>query len=343
MRAVLIALVLAPFALAAGVAPARPNAAGCKHEIRGTAAPEALDGTPGNDRILGFAGDDRLTGQAGNDCLNGGFDSDQLNGNAGDDILRGSNGDDVLMGDAGADDLMGEQDADRLSGGTGSDRLWGGGGGDVLSGDAGADVLRGQGGNDRLAGGAGPDKLFGGAGNDTITEEPPGYVAGQPLDTASNRVDGGPGRDTIDVANGRRDTVECGSGVDSVKADKGDRLRHCEHRRLLISPFPAVTPARGKNTRTFVIEFRSLQAVGPKASWFGITVKGPPGCSKIDASSYGVAYHRDRAVRYRLHPFGSSGKMAKRWCFGRYTGKVSFVPRMGPIVDVGRFSFRVHG
>ena len=237
---------------------------------------------------------------------------------------------------------MGQQDADRLDGGAGSDRLWGGGASDFLRGGAGADVLRGQGGNDRLLGGAGSDKLLGGAGNDTITEVAAGYVPGEPLDTGHNGVVAGPGRDTIDVANGRRDRVDCGGGTDSVKADKGDRLRNCEHRRLLISPFPAVSP-KGKRTRTFVLKFRSLQTVGPKASWFGITVTGPPGCSKINTSSYGVAYHRGKAVRYRLRPFGTKGKMAKRWCFGRYAGKVSFVPRTGPIVEVGRFSFRVRG
>jgi hypothetical protein len=343
MRIALLALVITPFALAAGAAPARPDPAGCKNEIRGTPASEALDGTAGNDRILGLAGDDRLTGEAGNDCLNGGFDSDQLTGNAGDDRLAGSNGNDVIAGDAGADDLMGEQDADRLDGGPGGDRLWGGGGSDLLRGSDGPDVLRGQGGNDRLGGGAGPDRLVGGAGNDTITEVPAGYVPGEPLDTGHNRVDAGPGRDEIDVANGRRDTVDCGGGTDSVKADKADRLRNCEHRRLRISPLPEVTPAKGKRTRTFLVKFRSLQTVGPRASWFGITVKGPPGCSKLDVSSVGMTYHRDRAVRFRLRPFGTKGKKAKRWCFGRYTGKVSFVPGTGPIVPVGRFSFRVRG
>ena len=343
MRIVFLALALTPFALATGVAPARPDAARCSNEIRGTPAPEALDGTVGNDRILGFGGDDRLTGEAGNDCLNGGFDSDQLTGNAGDDRLEGSNGEDVLAGEAGADDLMGQQDADRLDGGAGGDRLWGGGGADVMGGGAGTDLLRGQGGNDRLAGGAGPDTLIGGLGNDTFTEVAASYSPADPLDTGRNRIEAGPGRDRLNVANGRADRVDCGGGADSVTADKADRLKNCEHRRLLISPFPGTKPARGGRTRTFVVVFRSLQPVGPKASWFDVQVKGPPGCGSLHASSAGMTYHRDRAVRYRLQPFRSQGKPAHRWCRGRYAGKVAYVPRTGPIVALGRFSFRVHG
>jgi hypothetical protein len=343
MRIALVILALAPFALAAGAAPARPDPSGCKHEIRGTPAPETLDGTPANDRILGLAGDDRLAGEAGDDCLDGGFDFDQLDGGAGDDLLAGSNGEDLLAGDAGADDLMGQQDADRLDGGAGADRLWGGGGADVMRGGAGADVLRGQGGNDRLAGGAGPDTLIGGFGDDTVTEVAAGYSPADPLDTGRNRVDTGSGRDRVNVANGRRDRVDCGGGTDSVMADKADRLRGCEHRRLLISPFPAAEPVKGGRTRTFVVTFRSLQTVGPKASWFDVDLKGPPGCGSLAASSAGVAYHRDRAVRYRLHPFRGQGKPSKRWCRGRYAGKVAFVPRTGPVVALGRFSFRVRG
>lgn len=343
MRIALLALVLTPFVLASGVAPAHPDPSACKNEIRGTPAPETLDGTAANDRMLGFAGDDRLTGEAGNDCLNGGFDSDQLSGSAGDDRLEGSNGDDLLTGDAGADDLMGQQDADRLDGGGGADRLWGGGGPDVMRGSGGADLLRGQGGNDRLSGGAGPDVAIGGVGSDTFAEVAAGYSPADPLDTGRNRIDAGAGRDRVNVANGRVDRVDCGGGIDSVTADKGDRLRNCEHRRLLISPFPAAQPAKGGRTRTFVVVFRSLQAVGPKVSWFDVDVKGPRGCGSLAGSSAGVAYHRDRAVRFRLRPFSAKGKQSKRWCRGRYAGKVSFVPRTGPIVELGRFSFRVQG
>jgi Ca2+-binding RTX toxin-like protein len=311
--------------------------------ITGTSLPETLEGTPGNDRILGLGGDDRLLGSAGNDCLNGGFDFDLLIGGPGDDRLAGSNGDDRLDGGPGADDLLGEQDVDTLDGGPGSDRLWGGGASDVIRGAAAADVLRGQGGNDRLSGGGGRDTLAGGPGNDRISEVPAAYVATEPLNTGSNRVAGEGGRDVVDVANGKRDSVDCGGGRDTVKADKRDRLRLCERRRFLIAPFPAVTPARGGRTRAFLVKFRAIAEVGPRRDYFTIVVDGPRGCGKLDTASVGVTYHADRAVRFRLRPFRGRGRKAKRWCRGRYRGMVSYERPGTKDVRIGRFSYRVKG
>ena len=342
MRVWICGALVAALGWIATAAPARPDPSKCKNLITGTALPDTLDGTPANDRILGLGGDDRLIGEGGNDCLNGGFDSDQLIGGPGDDRLEGSNGSDMLEGDAGADDLLGQQDSDRLDGGPGSDRLWGGGAPDVLSGGPGADVLRGQGGNDRLAGGPGPDTLLGGPGADSIDEMANSYAAGS-LESAHNRVDGGGGRDRIDVANGRRDFVDCGGGKDTVKADRFDRLKHCEKRRDLISPFPDVTPAGGGRTRVFLVKFRSIQGVGPRADWFTIRAAGPRGRGRLEATSEGVTYHANRAVRYRLRPFHGNGRMAKRWCRGRYRGSVSYARPAGREVRIGRFSFRVRG
>jgi hypothetical protein len=90
----------------------------------------------------------------------------------------------------------------------GNDVLRGTGGNDRLFGLGGADTLRGLAGNDLLDGGAGNDRLFGDAGLDT-------YV-------------GGAGNDTISAADGRAETVSCGAGRDSVRADRRDRLRGCE-------------------------------------------------------------------------------------------------------------------
>jgi hypothetical protein len=339
------AAVIALALLAAIAAPvsARPDPAGCKNVITGTALPESLEGTAGNDRIFGLGGDDRLTGARGNDCLNGGFDSDQLIGAAGDDRLQGSNGEDDLQGDAGADDLMGEQDPDRLAGAAGSDRLWGGGARDVLHGGAGADLLRGQGGNDLSYGGPGADTHRAGGGDDTVMEVPTVYSAAEPLVTGRNHLDAGAGRDRVNVANGRRDRVDCGSGRDTVKADKSDRLRRCERRRYLIPPFPRVSPARGGPTRAFLVKFRAIAAVGPNRDWFSISVKGPPGCGSLAITSVGVAYHADRAVRVQLRPFQGRGRKAKRWCFGRYRGQVRYARRGAKSALVGRFAFRVRG
>jgi hypothetical protein len=326
-------------------APARPQPSACKNLIQGTNAPESLLGTPANDRILGLAGDDRLTGEAGNDCLDGGFDSDELHGGPGDDLLEGGNGNDTITGDGGADELDGGRDTDRLDGGDGNDSLHGGAATDFLHGGAGADVLRGEGGSDRIYGDAGRDRIIGGPGNDDIREVPDGYVSGADVDSDHNRIEAGPGRDRLNVANGRRDIVNCGPGRDTVKADKGDRLKHCEKRRYLISPFPEVNPHRGGPKRHFLVKFRSLETVGRTGTFFSISVKGPSGtgCKALTANSLGMSYHRDRAVRYRLRPFKGKGRAAHSWCHGLYRGDVSFMGADSQQVPIGRFSFRVRG
>ena len=343
MRISASVIALAVLAAVAAPVPARPDPAGCKNVITGTALPEVLDGTAQNDRILGLGGDDRLRGARGDDCLNGGFDSDQLLGAAGDDRLEGSNGEDDLRGDAGADDLMGEQDPDQLAGGPGVDRLWGGGSPDVLRGGGGADLLRGQGGNDLLYGGPGADRVLAGGGNDTVTEVPTIYAPTESLVTGRNNLDAGGGNDRVNAANGRRDRVDCGGGRDTVKADKGDRLRNCERRRRLIPPFPRVSPKRGGPTRAFLVKFRSIAPVGPNRDWFSISVKGPEGCGSLAITSVGVAYHADRAVRIQLRPFQGRGRKAKRWCFGRYRGQVGYARPGAKRTLIGRFTFRVRG
>jgi Tol biopolymer transport system component len=92
---------------------------------------------------------------------------------------------------------------------------------DKLTGGKGADVLDGGAGNDKLSGGAGKDTLTGGAGNDTLD-------GGKGAD----KLSGGAGRDRLLAADGTKDTVDCGSGRDSVVADKKDKVRGCESVRL---------------------------------------------------------------------------------------------------------------
>lgn len=65
-----------------------------------------------------------------------------------------------------------------------------------------------SGGNDRLAGGAGDDRLVGGAGR--------------------NVYSAGPGSDRILARNGVRDLIDCGSGRDTARVDRHDRVRACE-------------------------------------------------------------------------------------------------------------------
>jgi uncharacterized delta-60 repeat protein len=98
--------------------------------------------------------------------------------------------------------------ANRIAGTRRRDVLSGTRGGDRLSGRRGNDVLRGRGGDDCLSGGRGNDVLSGGKGR--------------------NRYSAGAGNDRVNARNGVRDTVKCGRGRDSVRADRSDRLRGCE-------------------------------------------------------------------------------------------------------------------
>jgi hypothetical protein len=46
---------------------------------------------------------------------------------------------------------------------------------------------------------------------------------------AAERISTLGGNDTVDVADGEVDTLDCGPGVDTVVADRADMLRHCEN------------------------------------------------------------------------------------------------------------------
>lgn len=130
----------------------------------------------------------------------GGPGNDTRNGTAARDLMLGGAGADRLAGLGGADCLFGQPGDDRLSGGAGADRLFGGSGRDALGGGGGNDRLSGQGGNDTLSGGAGVDRFSGGA-----------------------------GADRIGARDGRRETISCGTGRDTVTADRSDRIaRDCE-------------------------------------------------------------------------------------------------------------------
>ena len=260
----------------------------------------------------------------------------------------------LIQGTAASERLTVAAAGSRVLGMEGDDNITGGAGRDCLEGGPGSDLLSGRTGNDVLTGGPGSDRLAGGSGADRLTDAPTSYAFG--LGSGSNRLAGGPGRDVIDVANARRDIVQCGPGRDTVSADRGDRLRGCERKTLLSSPLPSATPYRGNRTTAFLIRFRTVEEVATNGEFFTIEVQGPPGCGAIETSSLGVRYRQDAVVRYRVRPFSSDGKSAKRWCRGVYRGSVSFEQVLaggcGPAampgaagctvgVRVGGFSFRV--
>jgi uncharacterized protein YegL len=85
--------------------------------------------------------------------------------------------------------------AQTLTGTGGSDLLFGSDAADDLTGGAGNDILLGFGGNDTIRPGAGLDTVLAGAGNDRIvvTAAETASASGQ------ERIDGGTGRDTLDI------------------------------------------------------------------------------------------------------------------------------------------------
>jgi Ca2+-binding RTX toxin-like protein len=100
---------------------------------------------------------------------------------------------------------------DNLVGSPLGDRLVGLGGDDTLSGRTGRDCLSGGAGADDLFGGRAGDRLNGGAGHNTYA--------------------GGAGGDVILAANGRSETVKCGSGRDRAVVDRSDTVTGCERVR----------------------------------------------------------------------------------------------------------------
>jgi Ca2+-binding RTX toxin-like protein len=86
-----------------------------------------------------------------------------------------------------------------------------------LAGGGGNDVINGLGGNDTIKGGGGDDVLNGGPGHDVIDGGP-----------GADRINGGPGSDTILAADGERDVIDCGLGVDKATVDTFDVVKNCE-------------------------------------------------------------------------------------------------------------------
>ena len=94
-----------------------------------------------------------------------------------------------------------------------ADRLRGTGGGDWMDGRAGRDRIDGRGGEDCVRGGKQADRLKGGPSED--------------------RINGGGGNDRIAARDGRHDVVACGSGRDTVIADRRDGVAaNCERVRV---------------------------------------------------------------------------------------------------------------
>ena len=128
-----------------------------------------------------------------------------------------------INGSAEQDRLQGTSANDRISAGGKDDRVSGGGGDDFIDGGTGDDGLNGSSGNDRIVGQSGKDEIDGGSGNDNIDGgESDDTIVGGP---GEDRIVGGNDDDTINVRDGERDVVSCGTGnEDGVTADPVDSV-----------------------------------------------------------------------------------------------------------------------
>lgn len=223
----------------------------------------ALVGGPGEDLLSGTEERDFIFGGAGNDTLRGGGGDDSVDGEDGDDLLEGGEGDDRLREEpreaendnlssigfgfgstSGADvgkggggndilDLGPEDDVEW--GEAGEDWVYGGDGQDQAHGGPGADIVAGEAGSDRLWGDGGEDFLRSGRVEEHWYTYPP-----RPLDTWSDRVDCGPGRD-------------------KVAANPWDRVRRCEQ----TSPLPVAGFRKLRQDRAAGTARLAVTTIGP--------------------------------------------------------------------------------
>ena len=231
---------------------------GGNDRICGGPGNDRLYGERGSDKISGGGGDDTILGDRGGDKLMGDAGDDYIDGQKGSDKIEGGGGSDHLLGDKGNDTMDGGPgDGDYLDGGLGDEKLetGGSGNGDVVIGNLGSDnlsggpgdedVIRGDGGNDTIDGGGGnrdiasfataPNggvvvSLAGGSavgdGHDSLKAI--SDVVGSPYndtitgDEGPNRIDGGPGNDTLSGGGpnggGDPDLGLGGPGADSCQA-----------------------------------------------------------------------------------------------------------------------------
>jgi Ca2+-binding RTX toxin-like protein len=96
----------------------------------------------------------------------------------------------------------------------------------IMNGLGGNDILTLNGGDDEAYGGAGNDKLFGEGGHDRVMSGGDGHdlIEGH---TGRDGLIGGTGDDVLDAVRfeegfPERDTISCGAGFDTVKADRAD-------------------------------------------------------------------------------------------------------------------------
>jgi Ca2+-binding RTX toxin-like protein len=180
--------------------------------VKGGSSADKMYGGDGNDKMGGWTGNDIFFGGAGNDRVSGGEGADEIHGEEGDDIdLDGDASIDKIYGEDGNDfELDGDSGNDLISGGSGDD------GGAPTSENLQHHGLRGEGGE---------NQVYGNEDADTIDAQTTVDLGG-----AREEIFGGDGDDTIPAANGVKDVINCGLGLDTVVSyDRGlDVLMICE-------------------------------------------------------------------------------------------------------------------
>jgi Ca2+-binding RTX toxin-like protein len=158
-----------------------------------------------------------------------------------------------------------------IQGGAGDDNLYGDTGDDVITGDAGDDMIDGADGSDTIQGGPGRDSILG---DGTVTDT---------------------GNDKIDAVDGERDAVQCGSGTDTVDADKVDTLEAgglCEQVNFAQSPggkFPPPKVALAARQNALAQKGIVVKVSCPSACFLGAFMRVKVGSAKpfeIDGDIY---------------------------------------------------------
>jgi hypothetical protein len=243
-------------------------------ELTGSKGADTLDGGDGNDTVDGKSGADHVQGGTGDDTVRGDHyeepSADVIDGGPGVDTLdedyssRFTDNDpliDISIDGGGADGRPGENDDVRgvenvkvsvggtITGTDAAETLYFGqvsapvtvraaGGNDTIHAGDGNDTVDGGSGDDDIDAGFGDDAITGGPGKDSISADRRGGDCG-PMWCKYPY-----GNDTIDTRDGELDSVDCGAGTDSVKADPQDVVApNCESvERGSVAP-PVVTPA----------------------------------------------------------------------------------------------------
>jgi Ca2+-binding RTX toxin-like protein len=204
----------------------------------------------GDDRVKAFNfGPLTVSGDDGADDIDANGSRTTVTGGGGNDALRvASNGVTTASGGTGDDEIRSSFGGDAF--------LDGGAGDDLIVGGTRANHITGGEGNDRLIAEVGFGDIDGGPGSDVIVVRPQGVTAGGYTVDGGNGGDiiaggsqpdmlgGGNGNDLIDASgDGPGDTVNCGAGLDLVRADPGDDVaRNCEFR---VNRFPAAAAVAG--------------------------------------------------------------------------------------------------